>query len=112
MRRLRSRIARSRLRVALTCLVPLGLAVALSGCAASSAADRTGTVPDAPKSGRTITGTPPQGERRQIDNPAEFYSPLYGLWASLRPTGSGRWSAAEEDAIIAQAITAHEIRRP
>ena len=121
MRRLRPRLARSRLSVVLTCLVPIGLAVALSGCATSSAADRTGATSDVPKAARTTTGgtvTPPatgstpQGERHQTDDPYGLYSPLYGLWASLRPPGTGRWSAAEEDAIIAQAITAHEMRRP
>ena len=123
MRRLRHRIVRSRLSVVWMCVAPVCLAIALAGCATSSAADRNAAAPAAAKAARGATGATasspspaaqPQTERRQIDEPSELYSPLYGygLWASYRPFGTRPWSAAQEDAIIAQAITAHEMRRP
>ena len=121
MRRLRHRFARSPLSVVLTYVAPVCLAIALAGCAASLAADRSAGAPAAEKTGSlamTGDGSPAQmpptrSARQSAADPFDAYNPLHGRRAPFRliTTASG-WSAAEEDAIIAQAITAHEMRRP
>ena len=121
MRRLRLRVVQSRLSAALRCAAPVCLALALAGCAASSAADRYATASTGDKPARVAMegdGLPAQvaptaSARRQPDDPSEPYSPLYGSRPPYRLADlDGPWSAAKEDAIIALAITAHEMRRP
>jgi len=119
--RLRRRFARSPLSVVLAYLAPVCLAIALAGCATSSAADRSTGAPAADKTGSVAMkgdGSPAQvpptrGARQSTADPFDAYSPLHGRRTPFRliATASG-WSAAEEDAVIAQAITAHEMRRP
>jgi hypothetical protein len=91
MRRLRPEKVRAGLRPPLKWLGPVGLAIALAGCAAS--AERGAQLQPADLLGRVGT---------QADFPH----------AQAISTGSSRMSPAEQDAVIAQAITAHEMRRP
>ena len=116
MRRLRCRIASARRGFRLTWLAPLGLAIALAGCATSSAeptsgpqalaqADRARVEDD----GLPVQVAPPAGIRQLPDDPREPFSRNYGPQPPAQPT---RLSPAEADAIVAQAIAAHEMRRP
>jgi hypothetical protein len=121
MRRLRHRIVRSPLSALLARATPLLLTATLAGCAATSA---TSSIPVAGSQARAARaalegdGLPAQlaplwAARQSDDDAAEPYSPLYGSRASYRlGATAGQWSPAKEDAIIAQAITAHEMRRP
>jgi hypothetical protein len=121
MRRLRHRIVRSPLSTLLARATPLLLAATLAGCAATSA---TSSIPVAGSQARAARaslegdGLPAQvaplwAARQHDDDASEPYSPLYGSRAPSRLAGTaGEWTHAKEDAIIAQAITAHEMRRP
>jgi hypothetical protein len=72
-------------------LGPVGLAIALTGCAGS--VERGAQFQPVDLLGRVGT---------QADFPN----------AQVISTGRSRMSPAEQDAVIAQAITAHEMRRP
>ena len=87
--------------------------IAMAGCATSSAepmpapqalvqADRAQMEDD----GLPEQVAPPARIRRQPDDPREPFSRNYG------PQPPTRMSRVEEEAVIAQAITAHEMRRP
>jgi len=56
---------------------------------------------------------PPPRVRGEPDDPSEPFSPNYGARLKSAAVGSlARMSSAEEDAIIARAIAAHETRHP
>ncbi|SRR5581483_9196217 len=78
----------------------VAVAVALGGCAASSAGD-----------------TPPQAIAGaglyEADDPREPFSRSYGSHRSTGPIASlAAMSDAEAEALIARAIAEHEMRRP
>ena len=83
MRPLRCGIAPARRGVLLAVLGPLGLAIAMPGCATSPAEP-------------TLAGI-----RQLLDDPRERH-----------PGSPTRMSEAEADMVIARAIVAHEMRRP
>ena len=118
MRRLRRRVVRSDPSLVLACLVPVCVGIALAGCAASSASEPTSTVTHAGRVAMEDDGLPaqvppPRSVRQQPVDPAEPYRPHYGSLPSHRRAAiARRLSSTQEDAIIAQAITAHEMRRP
>jgi len=120
MRRLRHRLVRFPLGALLERATPLLLAAMLAGCAttplsspgpvASTQASPTRLAADG---AGVATLLSPQRAAAQNDEATEPYSLLYGSRASYRlGTTAAEWSPAKEDAIIAQAITAHEMRRP
>ena len=93
----------------------LALAASLAGCATSSAdptpgparmdhADRAAMEDD----GLPAQAAPPAGIRQQPDDPREPFSRNYGA----PPHRPARVSQLDEDALIARAITEHEMRRP
>ncbi len=89
----------------------------LAGCGSSSAADRTPAPAqvgraDLEEDGLPAQVAPPASVRQQAADPFEPYSPRYGSLPPYRAETAYRLSSAEEDAIIAQAITAHEMRKP
>ena len=99
---------------------PLGLAVALAGCATSSAgetsasrsqvqAERTDDGGRRPaRAGRAYLGHPPAARRSE-----RALQPQLRAQACRAPAGPPtRMSSAEEEALIARAITEHEMRRP
>jgi hypothetical protein len=121
MRRLRHRFVRCPASVLPTRAAAVLLAAALAGCAATSPLDRMTTAASGTGAARVAddAAAPPsrlpllRGVRHRSDDPADPYSPLHGARAPHRLVHTAwPWSAAEEDAIIAQAITAHEMRRP
>jgi hypothetical protein len=121
MRRLRDRKVRSWLGVLATRAAPVCLAAALAaGCAATSphegaTAAVTGSETRAAIPGEGLAARFPllRGVRQQPVGAADPYSPLNGARAPYRMAHAAwPWSPAEEDAIIAEAITAHEMRRP
>ena len=65
------------------CVTALGVAAAVGGCAGSP--------------GERVYG---------------YQTSIPGGWADLIAGGTSRMSSAQEEAIIAQAIVAHEMRRP
>jgi hypothetical protein len=94
-------------------LAPVGLGVSLSGCATSSAEPPPSyqTSLQAPRGAIEDDGLPaqtaPPARIRQLpDDPSEPFSPNYG------PQPPRRLSQAEAEAVIARAITAHEMRKP
>ena len=120
MRRLRRRIASAGRGFRLAWLAPLGLAIALTGCATSSAeptpasqalaqADRARMEDD----GLPMQVAPAAGIRQLPDDPREPFSRNYGPQSPARqPSLPTRLSDAEADMVMAQAIAAHEMRRP
>jgi len=94
----------------LACLAPLGLA----GCA-TSGADQASAARAVAQAGRVDTEAdglpaqvPPPARIRQLpDDPAEPFSPNYGL-----PPAPVRMTSAQADAIVVRAMLAHEMRRP
>ncbi len=103
MRRLRREMVQAGLRPLVAWIGPAGLAIALAGCAAASAERAAQFQPVEPT---TRVGL-------QADDPSEPFNRNYGMQPSVRRAGqSARMSPAEEDAVIAQAIVAHEMRRP
>ena len=106
MRRLR-RVAVGGRGLLLAVLGPIALGLALGGCATSSAEpsqsfDRTALEDD----GLPAQVAPPARLRRTPDDPSEPFSPNYG------PQPPRSLSQAEANAVMAQAIIAHEMRRP
>ena len=102
------------------CFGAVGIGIALAGCAASSAdptpaAQAVAKAPRTPmeEDGLPAQVPPPARIRQQEDDPTEPFSPNYG---TRRLSGAvaeaTRLTSAEEDAIIARAITEHEMRRP
>jgi hypothetical protein len=121
MRQSRLAVLRSGLGPLSICVTPICLAIALAGCSASPAAEWAAPASTTGSAGtaRTETGSNallPQLLRSpsaRSDEAFEAYSPLHSTRRpSLLPVGPQPWSRAEEDAIIAIAITAHEMRRP
>jgi hypothetical protein len=111
--RLRRGVAFAGQGLLLTWLGPVGLAIAMAGCAASSAEPMPASLPlvqadraEMEDDGLPVQVAPPAGIRQLPDDPREPFSRNYG------PRPSARMSRAEEDAVIARAITAHEMRRP
>jgi hypothetical protein len=98
----------------------MGLAVALSGCATSSAGEPSGLRSHAPTARVEIEddGLPAQiapsaAIRNDPDDPSQPFSRNYGLPPAARLSGPPtRLSGAEEEALIARAIAEHEMRRP
>jgi hypothetical protein len=106
-------------------LVPVGLALVLGGCATSSAGE-TATIRSQAPAARAETeddGLPAQVSpslaiRRSPDDPREPFSRSYGpraygpgsLFGLAGPPA--RMTPAEEEALIARAITEHEMRKP
>jgi hypothetical protein len=121
MRRLRRGFVRAWPIIALRRVAPVCLAAALAGCGAASPLDRA-TLADgetgssrAATIGNALAARLPQlrGVSYRAEAPADPYSPFSGARPPYRLAGaSWPWSPAEEDAIIAEAITAHEMRRP
>jgi hypothetical protein len=118
MRWLRCESRRLSLGAGIPCFVVLGLALTAGGCASSAADQAVNAQGIAPiqRVEMEADGLPPQvpppvGMRRQPDDPSEPFSPNYGAPPASRPAPA-RMSAADEDAIIARAIVAHEMRRP
>src|SRR5262245_46251813 len=98
MRRLRRDAARrGQHRPRLAWLLPVGLALGLAGCAATSG-ERASEVQSQPLLGFLA-------DMRQPVSDIETHS-------ARAPGGSMGMSKREQDALIAQAITAHEMRRP
>lgn len=101
-------------------LFPLGLAVALAGCATSSAGETSASRTHAPSErteieddGLPAQAAPSSAIRRAPDDPSEPFSRNYGLRPPARLSGPPtRMSSAEEEALIARAIAEHEMRRP
>jgi hypothetical protein len=120
MRRLRRGSVPVGLRRLLAWLGPLGLAVALAGCATSSAGDTSASRThasveraDMEDDGLPVQVAPSSAIRRETDDPSEPFSRNYGPKPPARLSGPPtRMSSAEEDALIARAITEHEMRRP
>ena len=120
MRRLRRGSVPAGLGWALASLGLLGLAVALGGCATSSAgetaaarsqmqAERTETEDD----GLPAQVAPTSAIRRSPDDPREPFSRNYGPRSPAGLAGPPtRMTSAEEEALIAHAITVHEMRKP
>ena len=108
------------LRPLLAWLGLLGLAVALAGCATSSAGETSATRTQAQvvraemeDDGLPAQVAPSAAIREAPDDPSEPFSRHYGPRPLARLAGPPtRMTSAEEDALIAQAITAHEMRRP
>jgi hypothetical protein len=101
-------------------LAVLGLAAALAGCATSSGNEPPGPSARLQRDSAEIEadGLPPQvapssSIRFAPDDPSEPYSRNYGARPPAGLSGPpSRMSPAEEEALIAAAITAHEMRRP
>jgi len=118
MRRLRRRFMRSRVSALLWRVAPVCLAAGLAGCASTSPIEQF-VVADSEACATRVAAVDNRvlpllrGAQRQNDDAADPYSPLRGSRAPYRVAWSSwPWTPAEEDAIIAQAITAHEMRRP
>jgi hypothetical protein len=118
MRRLRHRFVRSRFGALLWRVAPVCLAAGLAGCATTSPIEDFVTSGSEARSPRAAAAGNPllamlRGARHRADDAADPYSPFRGTRAPYRLAAtSWPWTPAEEDAIIAQAITAHEMRRP
>jgi hypothetical protein len=120
MRRLHHGIVLARLRPLLALGGALAAAIAAAGCATSTAGG-TAQFRYAARAERTITeddGLPaqvalPLGIRQLADDPSEPFSRNYGPQPVMRLRAAlTRLSDAEADALIAHAITEHEMRRP
>ena len=120
MRRSRHGIVPARLRLLLALAGALAAAIAAAGCATSTAVD-TAQFHYAARAERTITEDdglpaqvdPPSGIRQLADDPSEPFSRNYGPQPVMRLRATlTRLSDAEADALIARAITEHEMRRP
>jgi hypothetical protein len=88
---------------------------AVAGCAGADRAQdlARGERVQIEDDGLPVQAPPPTGIRQQADDPSEPFSPNYGSRASPAvPEARVRLSRAEEDAIIARAITEHEARHP
>ncbi len=118
MRRLRHRITRSPVGAALWRMAPLCLAAGLAGCTATSPIEDFVTAGSGTRTSSVATASNPllpflRSVRQQRDATADPYSPLHSSRAPYRLAATHwPWTPEEEDAIIAQAITAHEMRRP
>jgi hypothetical protein len=103
-------VAPRKLSGVLAVVGPMGLAVALAGCATSTAepaASYQAAVPALREDDGLPPQTPPPFRIRQVtDDPSEPFSFNYG------PLPPRRLSNAEADAVIARAITEHEMRKP
>jgi hypothetical protein len=101
-------------------LGPLGLAVALAGCATSSAGETSASRVHAQAEraeieddGLPVQVAPRATLHREADDPSEPFSRNYGPRPPARLSGPPtRMSSAEEEALIARAIAEHEMRRP
>jgi hypothetical protein len=119
MRRLRRGSVLTRLSCLLVWLGPLGLAVVLAGCATSSAGETSAARSQvrAERAEMEDDGMPAQvapvsSIRQQPDDPSEPFSRNYGPRPAALAGPPARMSSAEEEALIARAIAAHEMRRP
>jgi hypothetical protein len=117
MRGLRHRFVRFRLGALVWRVAPICLAAGLAGCATTSPIEDFVTSGSEARSPRAAAAGNPllamlRGARHQTGDRADPYSPLNGTRAPYRIATSWPWTPAEEDAIIALAITAHEMRRP
>lgn len=119
MRRLRRGLVPARLCLLLAWISSLGLAVAVAGCATTSA--ETSSSQMALRSERAETEAdglpaqvaPPVRIRLQPDDPSEPFSRNYGLAPAMYLRAAPvRMTDAEADALIAHAIAEHEMRRP
>lgn len=94
----------------------LALALSLSGCATSTAGPGAEHAARAERADMEEDGLPPQvaprGRIRLLpDDPSEPFSRNYGRPAAPAAIPA-RLSHLEEEALIASAIAAHEMRRP
>lgn len=119
MRRLRCGVASACQGPLLVCLGLLALTISLTGCATSSAEPTPAAEPmaqaeraDTEDDGLPAQTAPRAGIRQLPDDPSEPFSRNYGLQLARRPDLPARLSMLEEDALIASAIAAHEMRRP
>ncbi len=119
MRRLRRGMVPARLCLLLVWIGSLGLAVAVAGCATSSA--ETSASQSAVRSGRgdpeaaglPVQVAPPTRIRQLPDDPSEPFSRNYGPRPAMRLQAAPvRMSDAEAEALIVRAIAEHEMRRP
>ena len=98
----------------------LGLAVALAGCATSSAGETSASRSqlqavraEVEDDGLPAQVAPSAAIRRSPDDPSQPFSRNYGPRPAAHLAGPPtRMSSAEEEALIARAITEHEMRRP
>lgn len=98
----------------------LGLGLALAGCATSSAGETSATrsYAGAARIEMEDDGLPAQvapfaAIRNAPDDPGQPYSRNYGLRPPARLSGPPtHMSILEQEALIARAITEHEMRRP
>ena len=94
--------------------------MALAGCATSSAGETAGSRSHAPSArvameddGLPAQVAPSAAIRNEPDDPSQPFSRTYGLLPAACLAGPPtRMSSAEEEALIARAITEHEMRRP
>ena len=95
------------------CVGPLAATLALAGCASSPGpqAAQVGGPPILEADGLPAQVHPAADIRQLPDDPAEPFSVNYAALARLSST-PGQARRLAEDAIIAAAITAHEMRKP
>jgi hypothetical protein len=97
----------------------IALTLSLAGCATSSAEApaASGPLAQAARAEVEDDGLPPQaapraGVRDLADDPREPFSRNYGPPSDAWPRFPVRMSQLDEEALIATAIAAHEMRRP
>jgi hypothetical protein len=90
---------------------PLAAALALAGCASSPGPQAVGGPPVLEADGLPAQVHPAADIRQLPDDPTEPFSANYGALARLG-SAPGEARRLAEDAIIAAAITAHEMRKP
>ncbi len=98
----------------------MGLAVALAGCATSSAGETSASRSHAPATRVALEdeGLPAQvaplaAIRNAPEDPRQPFNRNHGFRPAARLSGPPtRMSSAEEEALIARAIAEHEMRRP
>ena len=95
------------------CVGPLAAALTFSGCAGlpGSQTAHVGGAGVLEADGLPAQVHPAADIRQLPDDPSEPFSANYGVLARLVST-AGQARRREEDAIIAAAITAHEMRKP
>lgn len=126
---LRGRVAAGVCPKSAAVLSAMALALALAGCASTAeqagppqAVAQAGRMQHVEEDGLPPQVAPPMRARTEPDDPTEPYSPNYGgasvptqshlmPMPMLQPTPT-RMSLTEQEAVIAAAITAHEMRNP
>jgi hypothetical protein len=109
----------ARVCLLLAWITPPGLAVAVAGCAATSAEPVSYQIVTRSERAETVADrwpaqvAPPVHIRQLTDEPSQTFSRNYAPVPAMRlQAASVRMTDAEADALIARAITEHEMRRP